>query len=190
MHGWDEFDAALFQCSTDILREAFRGALRAERARDSRRSHRSLLAWGRKYLPEHFRQPPSRMHRWLAKRLDTLSIRRGQKLNVVGPRGGAKSTIGTLAFVLRAALEGAESYIWIISDTKHQAVGHLENIKAELRENGRIAADFPDLAGRGEVWRDNAVLLGQRRYHRGLRLRSTHSRAATSGPSSHADRLR
>ena len=25
-----------------------------------------LLAWGQKYLPEHFRRPPSNMHRWLA----------------------------------------------------------------------------------------------------------------------------
>ena len=55
------------------------------------------------------------------------------KLNVVGPRGGAKSTIGSLAFVLRSAVEAREPYIWIVSDTKHQAVSHLENLKAELR---------------------------------------------------------
>ena len=29
-----------------------------------------LLSWGRRYLPEHFRRPPSAMHVWLAAQLD------------------------------------------------------------------------------------------------------------------------
>ena len=78
------------------------------------------------------------MHRWLAEQLDEMQLARGRKLNVVGPRGGAKSTIGSLAFVLRAAVEGREPYIWIVSDAKHQAVSHLENLKTELRENPRL----------------------------------------------------
>jgi predicted phage terminase large subunit-like protein len=72
------------------------------------------------------------MHRWLARQLDQMCTARGLKLNLLGPRGGAKRTIGTLAFVLRSALEGREPYIWIVSDTKHQAIAHLENIKDEL----------------------------------------------------------
>ncbi len=75
------------------------------------------------------------MHRWLAGKLDAMRIARGTKLNLLGPRGGAKSTIGTLAFPLREAVEGREPYIWIVSDTKHQACAHLENIKTELLEN-------------------------------------------------------
>ncbi len=31
-----------------------------------------LLDWGRTYLPAHFRQAPSQMHRWLADQLDGL----------------------------------------------------------------------------------------------------------------------
>ena len=103
-----------------------------------------LLAWGQKYLPEHFRRPPSNMHRWLAEQLDAAHTARGTKLNVLGPRGGAKSTIGTLCLPLRAAVECWEPYIWIVSDTKHQACAHLENIKAELLDNRRLAEDFPD----------------------------------------------
>ncbi|HEY2760134.1 MAG TPA: hypothetical protein VGI75_05310, partial [Pirellulales bacterium] len=60
-----------------------------------------LLTWGRTFLPDHFRLPPSRMHRWLAEQLDGAAANRGLKLNVVGPRGSAKSTVATLAFVLR-----------------------------------------------------------------------------------------
>ncbi len=95
----------------------------------------STLEWGRRYLPGHFRKSPSRMHEWLGDQLNTLHLRRGTKLNVLGPRGGAKSTIGTLCYVLRAALEGWEKYIWVVSDTKTQAQTHLENIKAELETN-------------------------------------------------------
>src|SRR3990172_7870675 len=65
-----------------------------------------LLAWSAERLPAHFTLPPSMMHRWMAKQLQRLSRRRGQKLNVLGPRGAAKSTLGTLAYPLRVALEG------------------------------------------------------------------------------------
>jgi predicted phage terminase large subunit-like protein len=118
-----------------------------------------LLAWGRKYLPDHFQLPPSIMHRWMAEQFAAARARRGTKLNVLGPRGGAKSTIGTLALPLRAAVECQENYIWIVSDTKNQAVAHLENIKAELLDNRRLARDFPEAVGRGLVWRGNSIVL-------------------------------
>src|SRR4051812_39105083 len=69
---------------------------------------RSLLAWGRYYLPRHFAQPPSQLHHWLADWLDAPRTR-GWKLNILAPRGGAKSTLVTLAAALRAALTGAEA---------------------------------------------------------------------------------
>ena len=107
-----------------------------------------LLAWGQKYLPDHFSLPPSNMHRWLAEQIDAAHTHRGTKINVLGPRGGAKSTIGTLALPLRAAVERRERYIWIVSDTKHQACAHLENIKAELIDNPQLAKDFSKAVGR------------------------------------------
>jgi predicted phage terminase large subunit-like protein len=118
-----------------------------------------LLAWGAKYLPAHFSRPASKMHNWLAGKFDAMRNSRGVKINLLGPRGGAKSTIGTLAFPLREAVEGRESYIWIVSDTKHQACAHLENIKTELLENALLAKDYPQAAGRGGVWRNNSVTL-------------------------------
>jgi len=123
------------------------------------RASASLLEWGRTYLPRHFVLPPSRMHRWLEQELAELRERRGTRLNVIGPRGSAKSTVVTLAYVLRAALESWEPYIWIVSDTKHQAQIHLENVKAELVDNDRLAAAYPSVFGRGPVWRPDAVRL-------------------------------
>jgi predicted phage terminase large subunit-like protein len=66
----------------------------------------------------------------------------GTKLNLLAPRGSAKSTLVTLAFVLRCALEDREPYVWLISDTRHQAIAHLENLKDELADNDKLAAAY------------------------------------------------
>src|SRR3954447_24127476 len=95
----------------------------------------TTLAWGRTFLAAHFAKPPSRMHEWLGAELDALRTVRGSKVNVIGPRGSAKSTIATLCYVLRTAVEGFERYIWIVSDTKEQAQTHLDNVKGELVDN-------------------------------------------------------
>ncbi|MBX3425811.1 MAG: hypothetical protein KF688_09035 [Pirellulales bacterium] len=119
----------------------------------------SLIAWGRAMLPHYFRQPPSKMHRWLAGRLERAVRDRGIKLNVLGPRGAAKSTIGTLCYPLRCAVEGTEPYIWIVSDTLAQAQTHLENLKAELEGNSLLAEQYPGAVGRGPRWRAAAIEL-------------------------------
>ena len=145
------------------------GRLRDEMARRHGQARRAmavstaggtdLLTWGRRFLPAHFEQPPSAMHQWLARHLDAARKLRGTKLNVLGPRGGAKSTLVTLAAVLRAAVERDEPYIWIVSDTKHQAQAHLENVKAELAANHRLTEAYPDTTGRGPVWRAGTIEL-------------------------------
>jgi predicted phage terminase large subunit-like protein len=124
-----------------------------------------LLTWGRYFLPEHFRLQASAMHGWLAEQFDearrTSDAPRtaGCKINVVGPRGSAKSTLSSLAFVLREALARREPYIWIVSDTRHQAAAHLENLKTELTENRRLRAAYPAAAGMGPIWRAGAIVL-------------------------------
>lgn len=157
--GWLEEDERMGQLSLQ-----FHDVLAGQHGQMRRLARRGqggldLLAWGQKYLPDHFRLPPSLMHRWLADRLDASHQSRGTKINVLGPRGGAKSTIGTLALPLRAAVERSEPYIWIVSDTKHQACAHLENIKAELLDNKRLTDDFPSVVGRGLVWRGHSIVL-------------------------------
>lgn len=139
------------------------------------------LAWGHVYLPEHFAKPASAMHVWLGHELDNLHTRRGSKLNLVGPRGGAKSTIGTLCYVLRAAVEGWEPYIWIVSDTKEQAQTHLDNVKTELEENELLAADYAQAVGRGPRWRATTIELASgvviESFGTGQRIRGRRRRA-------------
>lgn len=141
-----------------------------------------LLTWSRAYLPNHFARGPSWMHRWLASELNDLGGVRGCKLNVIGPRGGAKSTVATLAYALRMALEGRERYIWIASDTRHQACAHLENIKAELIDNQWLRGDYHGATGQGPVWQASKIRLnngvaieafGTGQRVRGYRYRAT-----------------
>ena len=119
----------------------------------------SLLEWGRRYLSDYFTRPPSAMHRWLATQMAAMQTARGTKLNCVGPRGSAKSTLGTLAYPLRAALEGTEQYIWIVSDTTPQAEALLDHLRQELESNEALAADYGHAVGRGRVWRHNRLVL-------------------------------
>lgn len=130
------------------------------KARNRRRGNLGgLFEWGQYFLPEHFSKPPSRMHRRLAELLGPAVMQRGTKINILAPRGAAKSTIGTLAYPLREALEGREPYIWIVSDTMSQAHAHLENIKTELTANEVLARAYPNVCGKGERWRGGGIVL-------------------------------
>ena len=140
-----------------------------------------LLDWSKRCLPNYFAKPPSKMHHWLTDRLDELSVGRGKKVNLIGPRGGAKSTIGTLAYVLQCAVEGHEPYIWIVSDTKKQAAAHLENIKTELVENRLLAKMYGQVVGVGPRWNAAAIELRNgvviEAFGTGQRIRGRRKRA-------------
>jgi predicted phage terminase large subunit-like protein len=141
----------------------------------------STLAWGREILPAHFVQPASMMHEWLGAQLDSLHFLRGSKINLIGPRGSAKSTIATLCYVLRAAVENWDRYIWIVSDTKEQAHTHLENVKTELLENKVLAKYYPNARAQGRHWRANSIELANgvviESYGTGQRIRGRRRRA-------------
>ena len=69
-----------------------------------------------------------------------------------------------MAYPLREALHAREPYIWIISDTAHQARAHLDNLKAELLDNELISHAYPHAVGKGPVWRAEKIVPPQRRY--------------------------
>ena len=112
-----------------------------------------LLAWGRKYLPDHFRRPPSNMHRWLAEQLDAAHDRARHEAQRARPARRRQIDHRHARLAAPRGRGMREPYIWIVSDTKHQACAHLENIKAELLENQRWPRTFPTPSGRGPVWR-------------------------------------
>jgi predicted phage terminase large subunit-like protein len=115
--------------------------------------------WARHFLPRYFPLPNSGLHHWLTAELATLHKRRGAKQTVVAPRGGAKSTWASLVYPLRCALNQIEPYTVIISDTQSQANQLLKAIKAELEANDEIAAQYPEAAGEGPIWREDEITL-------------------------------
>lgn len=136
-----------------IVAETFRPAI-AHRGRKSF----STIGWGQHYLPHYFKYKPSMMHLWLGAAIDKYFDKRGKKIDVVGPRGGAKSTTGTLATPLKRTCEGKEDYILITSDTTRQAVDHLSAIKEELESNEKIEQDYPEAFGVGPIWQANKIV--------------------------------
>ena len=127
-------DLQAFENFLTRFRPVFARAHGQARHRENQGSPRdgTLESWCFTFLPDFFSRPPSLMHRWMFRVLDHFPNQRGSRLNVLAPRGNAKSTIGTLAFPLRCALEGVEPYIWIVSDTQDQACLHLENLRQAL----------------------------------------------------------
>lgn len=182
------FDLTPYKLPTDNAGQIF-ATLRKVRANSPsqanlrRRRKRTCptLDWGRKYLPEHFTKPASAMHQWIGTQLNSFERTRGLKLNLVGPRGHAKSTVATLAYVLKCAVEAAEPYIWIVSDTREQAQLHLENVKRELTDNLQLAADYPLAVGRGRRWQRHAIELANgvviEAWSTGQRIRGRRRRA-------------
>ncbi len=116
--------------------------------------------WNVRFLPRYFgRFGPADFHLDLDRLLHNLHRRRGQRLSLIAPRGGAKSTWCTLAYPLRCALERWEPYALILSDSAPQAVELLRHLRAELEQNPLLAAAYAGVTGRGPEWRENRLRL-------------------------------
>jgi predicted phage terminase large subunit-like protein len=152
---------------------------RIDEVGDSR--HLTTLEWGREFLAAHFAHASSAMHLWLGRELDALRWDRGSKINLIGPRGSAKSTVATFCYVLRAAVEGWEPYIWIVSDTSDQSRTHLDNLMNELVDNAALRKRYLESGARGRHWRSGVIQLTNgvtiESYGTGQRIRGRRRRA-------------
>lgn len=125
----------------------------------------SLMVFARTYLRRHFTLPPSPMHLELVAKLEAITFRdRSARLAVAAPRGHAKSTLVSLAYVLWCAVYGRERLIYVISNTIDQAADHLANVKAELEGNELLWTDFPEVCEppggkpRPKRWRSREII--------------------------------
>lgn len=116
--------------------------------------------WMRRYLGHFMQCPLSQLHIDLANDLHDIQQERGQRRNYIAPRGSAKSSWISLGYVLYGALEGIEPLTLILAETGKQARLYLESIKTELETNPAIARDYPQSAGRGNVWQAERIRLG------------------------------
>jgi len=141
------------------------------------------LAWNRRFLPHYFAaHAPADFHADMAGVCGALHTRRGTRHSRIAPRGGAKSTWWTLAYPLRAALEGWEPYTLILSDSSAQADQHLENLKKELEDNGPLRAVYTHESGPGPEWNQSRIRLRNgaviEALGRGKKVRGRRNRAA------------
>ncbi|MBF0182466.1 MAG: hypothetical protein HQM03_20815, partial [Magnetococcales bacterium] len=109
------------------------------------------------YFPHYTRYAPSILHEYLFTALPTQAQAQGRRLAVAAPRGEAKSTIVSLAYVLWCVLTGRKRYACLIMDAFEQAATMLAAVKAELEVNPRLAMDFPEAVGEGNVWQEGVV---------------------------------
>ncbi len=101
----------------------------------------ALLGFCLVYLQHYFFLDPAEFHRKLFGEIENPANR---FLEVIGFRGSAKSTVGSLALPLWAALEKSKQYPFIlpIADTALQAGSNIANIKNELEHNDLIRQDY------------------------------------------------
>ena len=109
-------------------------------------SRKHLLGFALIYLTGYFTDPPATFHPRLVRALEDEKERR---LLVLGFRGSGKSTFGSLALPLWAALEHPDKYpfIILISDSARQATLNIAAIKTELETNLLIKQDYGEIKG-------------------------------------------
>lgn len=141
-------------------------AIRSELSQQRRQlGASSPEAFSRIYLTAHCVSAFSRMHTEVFKKLATLTENRSSRLAIAAPRGHAKSTIVSLAYVLWSVLYGKERFVLLVSATREQVVLLLKTIKDELQQNSLLLEDFPKICipkgvpGQPKPWRDNRILL-------------------------------
>lgn len=115
-------------------------------------------AWAERHFARYFTAEASTFHEWFAAELSAFHQRRGTRLNVLAPRGSAKTT-WELAYVVYCAVHRIEPFVILTADSSGQAEKYLETIKTELESNETLAADYPHVAGKGPIWRADAIEL-------------------------------
>lgn len=130
--------------------------------------------FARTYFPHYVKSEPSVMHRWIYAKVPAIAkAQRGARAAIAAPRGEAKSTLfnqihtmwrlARLIWVQECERSKtplgdfgkASRYIIIGMDASDQANGMIDAIKAELEINPRLKTDFPEMCGKGPVWRDD-----------------------------------
>jgi predicted phage terminase large subunit-like protein len=131
-------------------------------------SRKHLLGFSLIYLTGYFTDPPATFHAELVHALQDENERR---VLILGFRGSGKSTFGSLALPLWAALEYPDKYPFIIlvADSSRQATLNISAIKHELETNNLIKQDYGEikgnviedfsLQGEGEEWQKQNIVL-------------------------------
>ena len=120
-----------------------------------------LYLFAIRYFSHYLKKPSSDFHKFLyelvSTKLNQKDRKEGIKYAIAAPRGGAKSSIISLIVPIWCMAYDKKRFIVIISDTAKKAEGFLADIKRELRFNAKLCRDFPELTGKGPIWRANYI---------------------------------
>lgn len=115
--------------------------------------------FSRTYFPHYLEFEPSNLHTWLfAKLPEIIQNERSVNLALAAPRGEAKSTIVSFAFIIWCIVYEHKHNIIQIMDSFEQSAENLEGIKSELTANPRLLMDFPDATGQGRQWQVSKII--------------------------------
>jgi len=120
----------------------------------------SLEEFGRLYLPDYFKRPPSELHHYLFSELEGIAESSGpERFAVAAPRASAKSTIVSFAFPLWLTCTRPDLFPFgvIISDTHGQAGSFLDDIMKEICHNDALRADWG--VERGRIWTKHEIIV-------------------------------
>lgn len=129
------------------------------------------------YFPHYFPDDTeSEFHKWAYKTLPEVEKEdESISLVVAAPRGEAKTTLIAQIKTLYDEVRNAKHNNVIVSDTEEQADGIIEGIKTELETNTALALDFPEVCGKGAIWRIGEVRTRQgnkiKAYGQGQKIR-------------------
>lgn len=87
-----------------------------------------------------------------------LMLKPGARAAEVGPRGEGKSTLLVQLHALWLIANGYSHYTGLFMDAKEQGEMMLDAVKAELEVNARLRQDFPEICGRGAMWRTTKIV--------------------------------
>jgi predicted phage terminase large subunit-like protein len=157
----------------DLEIEAIRGLIQSQakpfpvdkkaQAERVKRASTDMEFFGKTYFPHYVTAPCSALHKYICKRYPEMIFKSietglGDKEADAAPRGNAKSTWLSLIFYMWCCAFKYRDFILVISDTNSQAEDFIQAIKAELEVNERLEQDFPDLTGRGRIWRSDRII--------------------------------
>ena len=125
----------------------------------------SLLLFALFFLRHLLTDPCGYYHRELCAQLD-LACQAGRRLLGVLPREHAKTTLGTVALVLREVCLGRKSNILLIAANREEAQAKLRLIIEELEHNALLKQAFGsklaparDLKGHRVAYADSEIVL-------------------------------
>lgn len=119
----------------------------------------TLLGFSIVYLPHYLTLKPATFHHEMLGLFENAAIK---FLSIIGFRGSAKSSFGSLSLPLWAALEHRADFIIIFSDTAPQATENIANLRHELENNQLLMQDYGDVSegiSKQKEWTKTGLLL-------------------------------